>query len=438
MEGTVGLSRYSRVDLNNVIIGLVSGLIAGIVAGIGARLAMRFVAIAAEMTTDFTLGGTLFILILGAIAGAVFGLIFTAIGFFVSGNIILRGLIYGIILAVLLVFIPFLNAPEGELTFVSPAMGIALFAPIPIVYGLILGLSINRFDAKRISASQPIRVHIGWLLLIGFGLILLLMNIGTLMGENFPLPTITRQLSWRTAGISTSTLRDLHGLIIIGFSTVFALFVGLVIVFGDGKVGAFLTAAALLAFGAAFFGNGTALSGPMRSTPAIRYIPSLITTIGFMALILLMYLFPDGRFKPFWTKPLAPFWLLVAVVWFFELASDGFVAIQIWPEWLQFVLMASALLSGLIAQISRYLVLEKEERLVHRWALIGFAVTIIAFIMLWLSVMVAPDLKARVSPKLDYLAAFAFGPYLLLWLVLPASLMLTYRAQKHSESAGSP
>ncbi len=436
MDNALPLNRFSKVDLNKLIIGLVSGLIAGLVAGIGARLAMRFVAILGGLTTDFTFGGTLFIVILGAFSGIIFGLIFMAIGLFIRGNVILRGLIYGIALAVLLVLIPFLSAPGGELSLISPAEGIALFAPIPIAYGLILGVLIDRFSYQKSFTSRHIRVHIAWLFLFGFGLILLLMNANTLMSENFPLPGITRQFNW-TAEMSKSALRELHGFVIIGFIAVYALLVGLLVIFGNGKAKAFLTAAALLAFGAAFFGNGTIFSGPMRSITIIRYIPSLITTIGFMALILLMYLFPNGRFNPGWTKPLAIFWLLFAVVWFFDLASTNLIAIHLWPEWLQLFMMVGALVTGIAAQVARYHQLESEERFAHRWALIGFAITTLTFTILWITILIAPELKARVSPRLDYLVAFAFGPYLFIWLLLPAALILTIRAQEINESSNT-
>lgn len=426
MEKAIPSSRYSRVDLNQLIIAIISGLVAGIGAGIISRFSMRFVAIAADLETSFTVSGTLFILILGAVAGIIFALLFWVLSFFIRGNIILRGLSYGLVLAVLLVFLPFLNAPDGELTLVSPAVGIALFAPIPIAYGLILGILINRFSAYDVSSRPYVQVHIGWLLLFGLGLSLLMINLNTLMSENFPLPGISRQF-FLTANMSNATLLDLHSLLVVGFFIAYAILLGLIVVFGKGSARAFLTAAALLAFGAAFFGNGTAFASTMRALPIVRFLPGVVTTTGFMAFILLMYLFPDGRFKPGWTKLLSILWLLLAIAWFFGLDSPYFIAIHIWPEWLQLTMIIGAMITGIAAQYVRYHQLHNEERESHRWALIGFVATTVAFASLWAITLITPELKARVSPRLDYLVAFAFGPYLLIWLVLPATLSVYFK-----------
>ena len=110
---------------------------------------------------------------------------------------------------------------------------------------------------------------------------------------------------------------------------------------------------------------------------------------------------------------------------------------MIWPEWLQLTMMVSALVTGIVAQIARYRQLESEERFAHRWALIGFTITTLTFTILWITILIAPELKARVSPRLDYLVAFAFGPYLLIWLLLPASLMLAIKAQEISKPSNN-
>src|ERR1700736_823691 len=76
---------------------------------------------------------------------------------------------------------------------------------------------------------------------------------------------------------------------------------------------------------------------------------NMLIGLGWVSLSLLLYLFPDGRFVPRWTRPLAVF----------VVASNIFlsafpVAISTFPAW---VLSAIYLInggSGVIAQIYRY------------------------------------------------------------------------------------
>ncbi len=122
-------------------VGLLSGVAGGLLAGVGARLAMRGVALAAGDQPEFTLGGTLFILFKVAMLGAAPGLLFVAIRSWLPGRAWVKGLAYGALWLLLfgtLVSLAATDDPESELPKDALVVGIALFAPLFIVYGLIV------------------------------------------------------------------------------------------------------------------------------------------------------------------------------------------------------------------------------------------------------------------------------------------------------------
>jgi hypothetical protein len=136
--------RPSYFDLNRPAAGAVGGLIGGIaggiVAGIGARLAMRAVAYLGEQLPSYSVEGTLFIIGLGAFMGGLVGLLFGFIQSFLPGSVRLKGVLFGLILSLIFATLVLLSEPEGELALVSQAMIALLFAPLPLAYGLVLGL----------------------------------------------------------------------------------------------------------------------------------------------------------------------------------------------------------------------------------------------------------------------------------------------------------
>ena len=135
--------------VNKAGIGLLSGLVAGLVAGgIGSRVVMRIVAIAAGIPPSFSIGGTLNLLIMGAMMGAIFGLLYGVAKQLLPVPGLWKGLVFGVLLLVIFVVPPFLGEPEGELALVSPLVGLSLFAPLPLAYGLLLGTAAHWLERR--------------------------------------------------------------------------------------------------------------------------------------------------------------------------------------------------------------------------------------------------------------------------------------------------
>lgn len=157
MQSETSVPRHSYFDPSRffgaVLLGLAGGSAAGVLAGVLARAAMRGVALSIGQTPGFTAGGTMFILLLGAVVGAIIGILFCFTLPIWPGSARRKGALLGGFLA-LLVAVPVLFIEqEGELALLPPWGTAALFAPIPLIYGLVLGSLIDRLAAGGGAAA---------------------------------------------------------------------------------------------------------------------------------------------------------------------------------------------------------------------------------------------------------------------------------------------
>lgn len=110
-----------------------AGLLAGAFTGVVARVAMRAFAVATGEQPTFSIGGTLgVIFIFAVILGVPLAVIY--VRFFGS----LHGLIYGALLLMFLIAIPFLLIPSDDATMRMRLTAIAAFLPVPLIYGYAL------------------------------------------------------------------------------------------------------------------------------------------------------------------------------------------------------------------------------------------------------------------------------------------------------------
>jgi hypothetical protein len=153
MQSETTVRRQSFFDpsqfLGSILLGVVGGGAAGLVAGLLARGAMRGVALGIGQTPGFTAGGTFFILVLGAVLGAIIGVLFSFSLPIWPGSARRKGAILGAILAGIVALPILFIAQEGELALLPRWGTAALFAPIPLIYGVVLGMVIDRLASGR-------------------------------------------------------------------------------------------------------------------------------------------------------------------------------------------------------------------------------------------------------------------------------------------------
>jgi hypothetical protein len=415
------------IDLNKIRLGLLAGMLGGVVAGVGARIAMRVVALVTSGVGSFSLGGTLAILLFGVILGMPFGMLFVGVRRWLPGAPLWKGLIFGAALALIFVAPPFLLIePEGELALVSPLVGLGLFAPLPLVYGVVVAVAAE-WLGKKYAAAPRQSVGVAWFGLMGVALLFGFTSMLSLV-ESPPFPPIlTRAI--QQAGIPFRIARGVNTGLLVFYALGYCGLAALIFWRGSQARMAKFTALALLTFAGAFFnGGGDILGGVMRALPIARWATGAVQALGFIGLLLLFYLFPDRRFAPRWTRPVALVGCAWAVWWFLDPASGSPLDPNRWPEPILFGITAALLGAGVFAQIDRYRRAPAVERQQTKWVVIAMTGAALAFALIWLMVMLFPDLHfARREPGLASL--FAFALYLLPGLLIPLSIGLA--VQRH-------
>ncbi len=154
---------------------------------------------------------------------------------------------------------------------------------------------------------------------------------------------------------------------------------------GDGP--ALFVAVALTANGALIPLNlmygGDELAGPGRVALSVVVFVGLVSSIG------LLYLFPDGRFVPGWTR-----WLLVAwtigLLPGFVLPVESYSMLK-WPVWVQLVVLFFFSGAGIVAQRQRYRHFSTPlERQQTKWAMLGLTAAVLGPVSYFLPFVILP------------------------------------------------
>jgi hypothetical protein len=149
---------------------------------------------------------------------------------------------------------------------------------------------------------------------------------------------------------------------------------------------------------------------------------NILFGLGYVSLCLLLYLFPDGRFVPRWTRPLAVF--VVASNIFLSSAP---VAISTFPPWM---LGAIYLINGgscVIAQIYRYVrVSGPVQRQQTKWVVFGLAATMVVILGRYAPMLIFPSLSTSNSPYF-LVSTYVYPPGLVLIPLTLGVAVLRYR-----------
>ena len=121
---------------------------------------------------------------------------------------------------------------------------------------------------------------------------------------------------------------------------------------------------------------------------------NILIGLGWALLCLLLYLFPDGRFVPRWTPPLAV--LAVAFNIFLNVNPDAF---SMFPQWVLGAIFAVEGVFGIAAQIYRYArVSGPVQRQQTKWVVFGLAATMLVILGRQVPLLFFPSLSASSSP----------------------------------------
>jgi hypothetical protein len=149
---------------------------------------------------------------------------------------------------------------------------------------------------------------------------------------------------------------------------------------------------------------------------------TVLIGLGWVSFSLLLYLFPDGRFVPRWTRLLAVF--VVASNLFLDASP---VPISTFPPWMLGALYLINGGSGVVAQIYRYArVSGPVQRQQTKWVVFGLAATALVIFGREVPLLFFPSLSASSSPYF-LISTYVYPPGLLLIPLTLGIAILRYR-----------
>jgi hypothetical protein len=144
--------------------------------------------------------------------------------------------------------------------------------------------------------------------------------------------------------------------------------------------------------------------------------------LGWVSFSLLLYLFPDGRFVPCWTRLLAVF--VVASNLFLDASP---VPISTFPPWMLGAIFLINGGSGVVAQIYRYVhVSGPVQRQQTKWVVFGLAATALVILGREVPLLIFPSLSTSSSPYF-LISTYVYPPGLLLTPLSLGVAILRYR-----------
>jgi hypothetical protein len=149
------------------------------------------------------------------------------------------------------------------------------------------------------------------------------------------------------------------------------------------------------------------------------YFINFMNSIMWISLVLLFYIFPDGRFVPAWS------WLgmlpLVALRASLFLPLSFPIAIENWPSFVEPILVSIIFGICIFAQVYRYWYVSTPlQRQQTKW--IVFGLVLMAVQLLIISLGLEPHLTDSASPTMHVLVSVAMG---FLWLIIFLTLPIT-------------
>jgi hypothetical protein len=175
-----------------------------------------------------------------------------------------------------------------------------------------------------------------------------------------------------------------------------------------------------------FVGGSAPLETLAAAHPVLDLTNTVLTFLNTACLILVLYLFPDGRFVPRWSRWFALALIALTVPNFFF--PDSPLNWGRWPGWMGFPVFATILGSGVLAQVYRYRkVSVPSQRRQTKWVVFGFVAGITGFLgLILLSATLLPALDAS-GLLVDLIGKLSIN---LVLLVIPISFgvaVLRYR-----------
>jgi len=183
---------------------------------------------------------------------------------------------------------------------------------------------------------------------------------------------------------------------------------------------ALLTSLGLLAFGIFFLTEGPVVLA--EQYPVVGLPVRSLAFLGSISFILFLYLFPDGRFLPRWTRWIPIFWAAHEVAYYFF--PDSIFNINRTLPLLDFVVSSTFLFIGAGSQLYRYLrVSAPIQRQQTKWAVFGMVSAALGAIVFAFPLNISPTLAQYGSPYTFALEAGIYSSLLLIPLSIGVAIL---------------
>lgn len=245
--------------------------------------------------------------------------------------------------------------------------------------------------ARRVAALRLARA--GWWLLCGLVLVLLLAGMPQRSGL-----LLTQYGGFEAvSGLAPATIAGMLVTLEV-LSVVFHLLVAAVLVRRRPDDPAALFVAYALAANGALIPLQLMYAG--RELPAVGQLGlQLVLFIGLFTSITLLYVFPDGRFAPGWTRGLSLVW--AAALLLDLLPGEPAFALSGWPIWALLGVLLLFAGVGIGAQVYRYRrVSGVVQRQQTKWAILGLTAAVLGPLSYFLPFIIIPAFTALDTPNI--------------------------------------
>jgi len=143
------------------------------------------------------------------------------------------------------------------------------------------------------------------------------------------------------------------------------------------------------------------MAGAQPMSPVWYSLVDVVTAFALVSSVILLYLFPDGRFVPPATRLLAAVWAIVTFLAIF--LPNTPLSLPTWPILLQLLVLLVWSGSGVLVQVYRYRhVSSPLQRQQTKWALLGLAAAVLAPFVYYLPFVIFPSISGPVVPNILY------------------------------------
>jgi len=143
------------------------------------------------------------------------------------------------------------------------------------------------------------------------------------------------------------------------------------------------------------------MAGAQPMSPLWYSLVDVVTAFALISSIISLYLFPDGRFVPPWTRLPAALWAVLTIFAIFLPATP--LSLPAWPVLPQLLVLVAWSGSGILVQIYRYQyvssLLQQQQT---KWALLGLAAAALAPFVYYLPFVIFPSISGPAVPNILY------------------------------------